>query len=31
MHNLTGKDPIIQTVMIQTWELLTEEQKRKSQ
>ena len=29
MHVLTGKGPIIQTVMTQTWELLTEEQKKK--
>jgi hypothetical protein len=29
MHDLAGKGPIIQTVMDQTWELLTEEQKRK--
>jgi hypothetical protein len=29
MHDLTGKGPIIQTVMTQTWELLTEEQKKK--
>ena len=29
MHDLAGKGPIIQTVMAQTWELLTEEQKRK--
>ena len=29
MHDLAGKSPIIQTVMAQTWELLTEEQKRK--
>ena len=29
MHDLAGKGPIIQTSMAQTWELLTEEQKRK--
>ena len=29
MHNLAGKGPIIQTLMTQTWELLTEEQKKK--
>ena len=29
MHDLAGKGPIIQTVMTQTWELLTEEQKKK--
>ncbi len=29
MHDLAGKGPIIQTAMTQTWELLTEEQKRK--
>jgi hypothetical protein len=29
MHNLAGKGPIIQTVMTQTWELLTVEQKKK--
>ena len=29
MHDLAGKGPIIQTAMAQTWELLTEEQKRK--
>jgi len=32
MHDLAGKGPIIQTIqtaMAQTWELLTEEQKRK--
>ena len=29
MHDLAGKGPIMQTVMTQTWELLTEEQKRK--
>ena len=29
MHDLAGKGPIIQTMMTQTWELLTEEQKRK--
>jgi len=29
MHDLAGKSPIIQTVMAQTWELLTEEQKKK--
>ena len=29
MHDLAGKGPIIQTVMAQTWELLTEEQKKK--
>ncbi len=29
MHDLAGKGPIIQTIMTQTWELLTEEQKKK--
>ena len=29
MHDLAGKGPIIQTMMTQTWELLTEEQKKK--
>ncbi len=29
MHDLAGKGPMIQTMMTQTWELLTEEQKRK--
>jgi hypothetical protein len=29
MHDLAGKGPIIQTVMTKTWELLTEEQKKK--
>ena len=29
MHDLAGKGPIIQTVMTQTWEFLTEEQKKK--
>ena len=29
MHDFAGKGPIIQTAMTQTWELLTEEQKRK--
>ena len=29
MHDLEGKGPIIQTAMTQTWELLTEEQKKK--
>jgi hypothetical protein len=29
MHDLAGKGPIMQTVMTQTWELLTEEQKKK--
>ena len=29
MHDLAGKGPIIQTAMAQTWELLTDEQKRK--
>ena len=28
-HSMIGKGPIIQTVMTQTWELLTEEQKKK--
>ena len=28
-HSMVGKGPIMQTVMTQTWELLTEEQKRK--
>ena len=29
MHDLAGKGPIIQTMMTQTWELLTGEQKKK--
>ena len=29
MHDLAGKEPIIQTMMTQTWELLTPEQKKK--
>ena len=29
MHDLAGKGPIIQTMMTQTWKLLTEEQKKK--
>ena len=29
MHDLAGKGPIIQTVMVEMWELLTEEQKKK--
>ncbi len=29
MYDLAGKGPIIQTMMTQTWELLTEEQKKK--
>ena len=29
MNDLAGKGPIIQTMMTQTWELLTEEQKKK--
>jgi hypothetical protein len=29
MHDLAGKGPIIQTMMTQTWEILTEEQKKK--
>ncbi len=29
MHDLAGKGPIMQTVITQTWELLTEEQKKK--
>lgn len=29
MHDLAGKGPIIQTIMTQTWELLTPEQKKK--
>ncbi len=29
MHDLAGKGPIIQTMMTQTWELLTEEEKKK--
>ena len=29
MHDLAGKGPVIQTVMTQTWELLTVEQKKK--
>ncbi len=29
MHDLAGKGPIIQTLMTQTWEILTEEQKKK--
>ena len=29
MHDFAGKGAIIQTEMAQTWELLTEEQKRK--
>jgi len=28
-HSMAGKGPIIQTVITQTWELLTEEQKKK--
>jgi hypothetical protein len=28
-HSMVGKGPIMQTVMTQTWELLTEEQKKK--
>ena len=28
-HSMVGKGPIIQTVMTQTWEILTEEQKKK--
>ena len=28
-HSMTGKGPIMQTVMTQTWELLTVEQKKK--
>jgi intracellular sulfur oxidation DsrE/DsrF family protein len=29
MYDLAGKGPIIQTMLTQTWELLTEEQKKK--
>ena len=29
MHHLADKGPIMQTLMNQTWELLTEEQKKK--
>jgi len=29
MHDLAGKEPIMQTIMTQTWELLTPEQKKK--
>jgi hypothetical protein len=29
MHDLAGKGPIMQTMMTQTWELLTVEQKKK--
>ena len=29
MHDLAGKGPMMQTVMTQTWELLTVEQKKK--
>jgi hypothetical protein len=29
MHDLAGKEPIIQTIMTQSWELLTPEQKKK--
>lgn len=28
-HSMAGKGPIIETVMEETWELLTEEQKKK--
>ena len=28
-HSMAGKGPIMQTVITQTWELLTEEQKKK--
>ena len=28
-HSMVGKGPIMQTVMTQTWELLTEEKKKK--
>jgi hypothetical protein len=28
-HSMVGKGPIMQTVITQTWELLTEEQKKK--
>ncbi len=28
-HSMVGKGPIIETVMEETWELLTEEQKKK--
>ena len=28
-HSMAGKGPIIETIMEETWELLTEEQKRK--
>jgi hypothetical protein len=28
-HSIVGKGPIMQTVITQTWELLTEEQKKK--
>jgi hypothetical protein len=28
-YSMVGKGPIMQTVMTQTWELLTEEQKKK--
>lgn len=30
-HSMAGKGPIIETIMEETWELLTEEQKRKLQ
>jgi len=30
-HAMAGKEPIIETIMEETWELLTEEQKRKLQ
>jgi hypothetical protein len=28
-HSMAGKGPIIETIMTETWELLTEEQKKK--
>ena len=28
-HSMAGKGPIIETIMEETWELLTEEQKKK--
>jgi hypothetical protein len=30
-HSMAGKGPIMETMMSETWELLTEEQKRKLQ
>jgi hypothetical protein len=30
-HSIAGKGPIMETMMSETWELLTEEQKRKLQ